>query len=44
MTPTQRLQALQQELLTAQDRDALTPQGQQVLKMLQSGVATGGVG
>ena len=44
MTPTQRLQALQQELLTAQDRDALTPQGQQVLKMLQSGVATGGIG
>lgn len=44
MTPTQRLQALQQELLSAQDRDELTPQGQQVLKMLQSGVATGGVG
>lgn len=44
MTPSQRLQALQQELLSAQDRDQLTPQGKQVLNMLQSGVATGGFG
>lgn len=44
MTPTQRLYALQQELLTAQDRGMLTPQGERALQLLQSGVATQGTG
>jgi hypothetical protein len=44
MTPTQRLYALQQELLTAQDRGILLPEGERALQLLQSGVATQGAG
>lgn len=44
MTPTQRLAALQEELLAAQDRGDITDKGKETLRLLQSGIATQGVG
>jgi hypothetical protein len=44
MTPSQRLSALQEELLSLKDRNALSTEGERALKLLQSGVATQGVG
>lgn len=44
MTPMEKLRDLEAELLSAQDRNKLTPEGVKVLQSLQSGKSGGSVG